>query len=972
MIDLLVEINGIDQLKVIEPDLIRELTSLLDSLFDRWKTEPAGRFGSIILYRFSPGKREVGRLFETFMRAWDAMLEREEKLRGFNLVVERDDGVYPEELGEWLQKRILSVPTDRCFWIAESAAELFAPFAELTAHRGGWIVSRPLDSPGANRSTITEFLDGHPMMEELLDRFAPILNGTERAVLFIHGPAFSGKQHAAAFLGRKVAGGEGDTPFIILRPPESFTGAGVPFLEAIAERGTEAVRRYLPGTAAACWDDLSRLLDLDPEMVTGEDSELLFGLYLDAYIREMREKLLPPLLFIMRIGDYRHETLRSLGRFLGEHLGSGELTAVITSREEPVPADFADLPVERIGCDLWNQEELLRVVDASLLPADAAGSREPSVCLYHTALLLERGESFVSGLSATRKLIRDLSGMHRKVLYLATITGGLYTPEELRSLFSIDSIERGEFSTIATDLIDYGLLRESGRLEPVFPQLRQFLGRELGEEGEALEAFFLKHIETEQKGLSRGAYRRESLLVQEETPSGQSIRWLLERIEGLIDSGRLSLAAPFFEKTSRKINRLTFGSQELREHLDALYLLAAIRDGRDILAGEIAGRFAERPEPFDWKIRTIRRHAMGEYLLASHSYRKALDPAKAALLELQERERAPGEAMANLLLGRIILAMGRIDEARDYFLIASETGFHAGEKDHSGEIAAFLAVAHFLGGSMSAALREAERAEALSRDRGQRQWELYASFLRGRILFTLGRYGEAEERFLLCRNSATLYPCDSNGALIDGWICRSMIYQGKIEGALRRLEQSEGNPEHCFFHAEACFLAEEYRAALDSIEKALRLEKDRIKLFSRPVPWSWESGFNCVEDLAFLIPGSNGSLFQLIRAWRGLILSRNGRSEEGQQELARITREEKLADNDPFSHLYLFFQTLTIPENSDGSADGLDRLTQLSKALRYVQGISSRIDTPVDRQDFLNRNYWNSKLTARGRAAKLI
>jgi tetratricopeptide (TPR) repeat protein len=972
MIDVLIEINGIDQLKIIEPEMIEELTGYLDQLFERSMLDRSLRFGSLLVYRFSPGKREVGLLFDVIMHAWSAIGERSEKLRGYNLIVERDDGIDPEMLREWLEKRILSVRSDRSFWIGKEAAEAFSPYAELLPEGEGFIVKGPGSFDGGQQATISVFMDGHPEMEELMERFGPILNGQEHGILFLHGPAFSGKEHALDYLKRKTAFRRDDLPFLSILPPVSYTGAGVPLIEAAARRGWEHTPDFLSRGAGACWRDLSHLLERDPETVTREDAEMIFGFYLEAYIRQMEEKLLPPLLFIERIGEYRHETVRALGRFLDEHLHSGRLNAILTSREESLPVDFADLPITRVSFDLWKTEELSRLVDRSLLEHLDEGNREASVSLYHTALILERGSGYFSGNTATRKVIRELPFLHRKLLFLATITGGLYTADRIRILFGIDSVERGEFATLASDLIDYGLLAESPLLKPVFPQLRAFLKRELGEEGDALEAFFLGHLEAEQKGLEKGAYRREALLQQEDAASGQTVRWLLERIENLLDMGLLSLAAPFFEQISRKINRMGQDKQELRDHLDALYLLAAIREGRDGLAGEIAARFGERPEPSDWKIRSIRRQALGEYLLAVHAFRKALDPSKAALIELQERKQPSGEAMANLLLGRIILAMGRIDEARDYFLIASETGFQGGEGDHSGEISAYLAAAYYLGGSMSAALREIERASSRLASSGRRQWELFAAFLTGRIFFTLGRYGEAEEQFLFCRNITLLYPSDGSGELVDGWVCRSMIYQGKIDAAVKRLEVSADNPEHRFFQAEAYFLSEEYEKALTAIDRALRLEKERIKLFSRPVPYCWESGFACIEDLAFALPGSHGSLFQLIRAWRGLILSRNGRSEEGQEELARITREEKLAENDPFSHLYLFFQTLAIPETSAGSPEGLDRLTQLSKALRYVQGISSRIEVPADRQDFLNRSYWNAKLTARGRAAKLI
>ncbi|WP_051086183.1 tetratricopeptide repeat protein [Sediminispirochaeta bajacaliforniensis] len=972
MVDVLIEINGLEQLKVIEPELINELCSSLNHLFLAWAIEAPRNFGSVLLYRFSPGKRELGGLFEKLLHGWSMLEAKARKLRGLNFVVVKEEFGDDEELEAKLWRYLFTVKPDGSFWMEPGAAELFSPFAELSKEEQGFLVTGSRKDSTDNHDSILTFLDGHCSMDGLLDSFTPFLNGEKTGILFLWGPPGSGKIHALDYLRRHIAFRKEDLPFLRIEPPEGFTGVGVPLLEAMVRRGWKGIASMLSPGSMVCWNSLFHLLERDPETVRREDAELIFALYLEAYVAEMKAALLPPILFIEGLDRYRRETVRSLSRCFGLHQGKEGLLAVISSREGELPAEFSDYAVNKMAFQLWHQKELTRMVDEELLVGLDVEKEETAISLYHMGLLLRRGSRGFSGLAATKRLIRELPVFHQKLLYLTFITGGLYSAEQLRALFGIDSVEPGEFRTIATDLIDLGLLAESELLRPVFPELRDYLKRELGGEGEKLASFFTVYLSKDTEGSGRNAYRNNSIMLEEQ-PADQSASWLLDRLGRLVCSGRLSLATPFFEEATKSLHRLSPGEGELSDHLQALYLLSAIQEGRDSLAKEIISLFNERPEPRDWKVRNLRRLALGEYLLAVHAYRKAMEPAKAALLELQDLPGTPGEAVANLLLGRVILAMGRIDEAKDYFNIAGEVGFSPDEEDHSEEVALWSALAVFLGGNMSAALREAERGAVLARNSGKRQWELYADFLCARVLFALGRYEEALNRFFICLNNALLYPEEGYFEMVEGWIARCQTYQGKIESAIKRLSPSVDNPEHLFFLSEAAFLDERYDQAFEAIESSCRLEKDRLKLFSRPLPWNWESGFACVEDLAFAVPGGHGVLYQMARAWRGLILSRIGRIEEAKQELSRITREEKLADNDPYSHLYLFFQTLTMSDSGQGGTqEGLDRLTQLSKALRSVQGISSRIEVPVDRQDYLKRNYWNAKLTAQGRAAKLI
>ena len=116
--------------------------------------------------------------------------------------------------------------------------------------------------------------------------------------------------------------------------------------------------------------------------------------------------------------------------------------------------------------------------------------------------------------------------------------------------------------------------------------------------------------------------------------------------------------------------------------------------------------------------------------------------------------------------------------------------------------------------------------------------------------------------------------------------------------------------------------------------------------------------------------GGHGVLFHLIRAFRAFLMAKTGNQSEGQTELVKLSREDRLSDLDLNNGYYYYLHALTLPEYT--GAEAVDRLTLLSKALRHIQQTASHIDGPKERQLFLSDNYWNSCLMREGRTYKLI
>ncbi len=984
MIDVVIEINGLKQLNVVEPGLIEKLKEEIGTIFSALPWESSLLHDTLIIYRFSLGKRETRTLFEAVERVWNAITSRSEKLRGFTLLVDKNS-FKDEEIGEKVEELLLKVPEDETFWFSKEAISLFSPHANFEECGGGSIFVHSLDALEEHSKDLTLFMDSHPSIDAFMEQFSLLMHGEEEGLIFLNGPAGSGKRHLIRHLQRVLSARDNSPQFLIIESARGFTSPAVPLLSAINRLNWNEIAETLMGLEQISWQKRSHLLSIASEMVSREDGEILFALFIKAYADFMEKKLLPPIVIIQDLSELRPETVRIIARHIGDDVNRSRFLLILSGRSNIIPAEFASITIHQFRLQPWTPELLRKWVDDSDLDGIDMEKELYSVTLFHTLQLLREGKGLSLSFKASKKYLFTLSSLHKKILLQISITDGFFTLETLHTAFGNDLIERGDFSTILSDLIDYGFVRDEPFLRPIIPQLAEIVEKEYPEESNGWKEEYANILLDQLHSFSAPFYIPGEAFFDSAPFGLLSIEWVLGRIERLLAFEQGQLAAPWFEEATRQLAGMGNPLPWLRESLDTFYLLSAVREGRDGLASEIAGRFMERAEVSDFYVRNYQRLSLAEYLLAIHSYRKALDPAKAALLELQDpdlnRKGEIGEVGANLLLGRILLAMHRIDEAKDYFLIARESSSGSREVDRRHEIAAFMGLSYYLEGNYTAALREAEYCVDLADQRGLRRWGGYGLFLQGRVLFTLGRYEQAELCFASGLTEATIYQFEGGEELFRGWMCRSMTYQGKIASSIVRLRGSRENPEHRFFLAEALFLDENYAEALSAIEEARNLERDRLKLFTRPLPWNLETGFDTLEDLAFADPGRHGMLFQMIRAWYGLILSRNGRTEEGQQELSRLTREEKLAEQDPNSHLYLFFQTLVLPERDgsfgahyqdEESGEGLDTLTQLSKALRFVQGIGSRIEKSADRKDFLGRNYWNAKLTARGRAAKLM
>jgi hypothetical protein len=161
--------------------------------------------------------------------------------------------------------------------------------------------------------------------------------------------------------------------------------------------------------------------------------------------------------------------------------------------------------------------------------------------------------------------------------------------------------------------------------------------------------------------------------------------------------------------------------------------------------------------------------------------------------------------------------------------------------------------------------------------------------------------------------------------------------------------------ERDLFFAEAWYVAGEPDKSLALLDRLVEGDLlEPVSLFpGEYVPM--ENGFSPVEDRLFRTSSGFGILWYLVRAI---------------EELSRITRDEKVSEIDPNNSLYYYLLARLIP--SDSGEAGIDRLTVLSKGLKYLQQQASQIDDPHQKKDFLMKARWNSLLFEEVKANNLI
>jgi len=355
---------------------------------------------------------------------------------------------------------------------------------------------------------------------------------------------------------------------------------------------------------------------------------------------------------------------------------------------------------------------------------------------------------------------------------------------------------------------------------------------------------------------------------------------------------------------------------------------------------------------------------------ASEAVRKAL---------LLNRELRDDKVPAYRLFSLVNLSRQRIDDAMEYISFALE---QAGKDENQEEIVLtcyFASSIHLLNGNLSKSMRLCVRAEETAFTVGLVNWGMRARFLRARLLFEIGRYGDALELF------KSLSPGDGSSGTdmartVEAWIYRTKNFLGRFMSPKENTEFS-GTDANFFgdakiFEIEAAYFSFDYRRAetlADEFLSSSVLPPENFFFTEQP---DWRSGFSQCE-YAFQSEEKPGT--RLVQVYKSMAQCALHPSIEARTEILgrmqRFMRDELLPDTDPNDAIYFYgwYRMLRDSGNYKSALSSqVDLNTVVSMAFKRLQRRAGRIDDAEIKQAFLNLPRWNSAMQQAAREYRLI
>jgi hypothetical protein len=887
--------------------------------------------------------------------------ESERQLQGYNLLLDEIDGFTVPSVIDTLRVRTLQCNADKDLWITSAAAPAFGDHLRFGEGSVAKVLGLAADVD-AGEPRLSEFCVRKQLLDELMDSIQRIHlgDGEERFVVVLSEPG-DGSTETIHRLLDVLSQNIDDCYWVVTssagdlenEPPEKVLGieSGLDYLNPTV---------HLNDVERAVWDTL-KVTDFVQSPVDRMEIDLyqIFALCLSAYERRMSELLLPPVWVCDLTERLPSWAMSVVTRYLQNiSVRSGVIPLVLTRSVDELPkidgiAHFC-LRTQPLSAGETQQR-----IASFVRPGREAGEltefvqKRPDrsvLGLFHRLQLFSYGEG-VDYLAEdpTERLLSHLAMGQEELWRTRAVAMQAISGSLLCEYLESAGYDRDEILSVADSLNElhcdqapaHRSPREEISAENVKKQIARFV---LHRRSEGMALPSMPVIAAVWEG---GKSVSAALLVRD------YVSWLLE-------CDRCEDTLAFLQEL-----RAEGATADSLIVLDSLRLRAAVLCGSTTGAAQAFAALNARGEAQDASIEGSRRLECTRYLYAEGAFSEGLQSAKDALMIFQQNlpER---ESEACAFVGLHMLAVSKIEEADAYLSIARENT-SVMSSALSAVSGIYAASTQFMRGDLARALRIATAALASSEKAGLRRYQLYLQFLVVRIQMELGRYELCVTLCLDGLSLAQLYDAGSR-PVFSRWLRRCQAYAGSLRDAEAGLDDNSQNPEELLFLAEVLLLRGSYEKAARCLARSeLGAGKSR---FAAAEVIDWSSGFAMLEDRVIPGGGGNSVLGMLIRSFAAYVGCYLDHSERGVDELARITRGDRLSEIDPNNGLYHFQYAHAIGCVS-GSGD-LDRLTALSKAMKYIQERAAAIGDASEKQSYLHKNYWNARILEDARSGKLI
>ncbi len=972
MVYLLVEISGHRQLAKLRGGVVAGLVESITGLVRYSGGNAVVADKGMLLLSVDPEGKTAEAQAELVYRVYEILLQRRRELQGFTVYAEEFDDLNPGlALARLAQSSLVSDRTD-----------ILRIGDRLRSRLEGLLIVRPAgefadvlgrsERMGHSYRLVHDFLVREPVVELLLSILTPLVN-RERPPGWVHvyGLPLCGKSQNVSAALRRLAAAEGNPPWLTLFSASDGLPSAAPFIESLRPDFMDRVPEYLKPAERAAWEQRKSVLELETcADHFEEDFFAAYCHYLLAYIRFMDRKGLPPIVVCEQFHAFGRGSHELLARVIEKFRDFSPIIPICVSDSPVVPEALAAVPRSAVEIAPLGLEELREALGA--LPEGAEVDAEdlllrtegrPLYASHYVSLSVkadQRGERI------SLDLLRQIEETCRKSLYVLYLTEGILGIEEARRFLGREGLVPEVVESALGRLVSLGFVRKSTG-QVVLPSVAALLEGEFRPDG--LQAKAAEYFYGQWK---QGALRGSERLVRFVALWGrfeQAADLFFQYATELLDRSEVDQVLDYLQREDVFPTMLDPAQARKRDFfLDILALRASVLlKEKDQSELRVTKAKEERPEG-DWEL-SLYELSCAQHLYAAREIRAALDSAKRALIASQRVEAPRLEYRANIEIGLAMLANTRLEEAEDYFTIARESSGGEERSYDSLRSLGFEAVTHFDFGNYSKAIRTADAASEVAVAICRREWQRFLIFLRGRCHFALGLYDEAAGAFQTGTSLCRVYPHAAASRVFEAWTARAAYYAGTRQ-ALKTLEEMDPSGEVLFFTGEIRAGNGEWAEAAALFDRALRALDDEREAYLPSEIVSWRSGFAGIEDRAFRGADGHGVLHHMARAMKAYVVAHLEDSSEGVAELTRITREDKLSDQDPNESFYYFLHSQILPE---GQGDLLvDRLTVLNKALKHAQERATRIDEVKMRRAFLQSNRWNVRLFADARKHKLV
>ncbi len=341
---------------------------------------------------------------------------------------------------------------------------------------------------------------------------------------------------------------------------------------------------------------------------------------------------------------------------------------------------------------------------------------------------------------------------------------------------------------------------------------------------------------------------------------------------------------------------------------------------------------------------------------------------KQSLFAFQKNSDHHGVIRANTGLALTMLSQRKLQSAVDYFEIALRISEQMQDQASTLVCGKLMALAGYLFGNLSMALRSLDNNMPLVEQQKNRETQIFQIFLKGRILFELGRYQEAFKILKQGRRLGKHYGLKQETRVITSWMARSLCFGHSEKVAGDILSRQPLTLESAYFRAEASYLSGRTEAGIAILEEAFA-SYDPSPRYIHEMD-CWEDGFRVIEGRLSDRDFYEDVLLDQAKGFYYFLLGISGQPEKAWEGLRPLCRMDKAYNQQPFGYYYFLYISLIVEKTGMKIDESHESL--VSHAFKLLQTRAGRFDSQQMKHSYFRKNIWNNKIVLQAQELNLI